>query len=477
MNLRDLLATQSVPNIEFSGISEMSRDVQAGDLFLALGDSVGQKTHITEAKRRGAICVLTDKSIPFGSDLSEVPVISMVDLATRRGMLASRFYSNPSGDLECVGITGTNGKTSIAYWIADLSSRIGVKTGYSGTLGWGTLGKLQPAHLTTPNVVDIQKRLFHLLKEGCSRTAIEVSSHSLDQGRVSDVHFDIGVFSNLTRDHLDYHKSMKAYAECKAKLFKDFDLKKAVVCVDDPFGKSIADYLGNRVLTYGLKGDVSWVATPSPYGYTVSWNTPWGDFENEFPFFCDFSISNLGAVIGVILSAGGSVKHLARELNYLKQIPGRMETISDMNQSGPCVIVDFAHTPEAVRLVLMSIRARVSGRLICVIGCGGDRDKGKREEMGKIVSELSDFVWLTSDNPRSEDPMKIIRQVASGITTGNYSVSLDRKDAIREAITSSQGQDIVMLLGKGDESTQEVNGVFLPFSDRDIAKEVVEGLI
>tara|TARA_B100001741_G_scaffold184815_1_gene152148 strand:- start:34 stop:846 length:813 start_codon:yes stop_codon:yes gene_type:complete len=270
---------------------------------------------------------------------------------------------------------------------------------------------------------------------------------------------------------------MKAYAECKAKLFKDFDLKKAVVCVDDPFGKSIADYLGNRVLTYGLKGDVSWEARPSPYGYTVSWNTPWGDFENEFPFFCDFSISNLGAVIGVILSAGGSVKHLARELNYLKQIPGRMETISDMNQSCPCVIVDFAHTPEAVRLVLMSIRARVSGRLICVIGCGGDRDKGKREEMGKIVSELSDFVWLTSDNPRSEDPMKIIRQVASGITTGNYSVSLDRKDAIREAITSSEDQDIVMLLGKGDESTQEVNGVFLPFSDRDIAKEVVGGLI
>ena len=477
MNLRDLLSTELVPNIEFSGISEMSRDVQAGDLFLAVGTTVGQKMHITEAKRRGAVCVLTDKPIADGGNLSEVPVISIGDLATKRGMLASRFYSKPSGDLECVGITGTNGKTSIAYWIADLSSRIGVKTGYSGTLGWGTLGKLQPGSLTTPNAVDIQKRLFHLLKEGCSRTAIEVSSHALDQGRVSDVHFDIGVFSNLTRDHLDYHKSMQAYAECKAKLFKDFDLKKAIVCIDDPFGESIAHYLGNKVLTYGLKGDVSWVATPSPSGYTVSWDTPWGVFENEFPFFCDFSISNLGAVIGVILSAGGSVIKLAKELNCLKQIPGRMETISDMNQSYPCVIVDFAHTPEAVRMVLKSIRARASGRLVCVIGCGGDRDKGKRQEIGKIVSELSDFVWLTSDNPRSEDPMKIIRQVASGFTSGNYSVSLDRKDAIREAITSSQDRDVVMLLGKGDESTQEANGVFVPFSDRDIAKEVVAELV
>ena len=156
---------------------------------------------------------------------------------------------------------------------------------------------------------------------------------------------------------------MKAYAECKAKLLRILTSKR-LLCVDDPFGKSIADYLGNRVLTYGLKGDVSWVATPSPYGYTVSWNTPWGDFENEFPFFCDFSISNLGAVIGVILSAGGSVKHLARELNYLKQIPGRMETISDMNQS-VLAIVDFAHTPEAVRMVLTSIRARASGRVVC----------------------------------------------------------------------------------------------------------------
>ena len=477
MNLRDLLAGQLVPNLEVSGISEMSKDVQAGDLFLAVGDSALQKTHIAEANRRGAVCVLTDQTTSFGGDLSEVPLIYIGDLATRRGALASTFYSNPSRELECIGITGTNGKTSIAYWVADLSSRIGFKTGYSGTLGWGALESLRPASLTTPNAVEIQKRLFHLLKEGCSRTAIEVSSHALDQGRVSDVTFDIGVFSNLTRDHLDYHKSMKAYAECKAKLFRDFDLRCAVVCIDDPFGKTIADYLGTRVLTYGLKGDVSWVARPSPSGYTVKWNTPWGDFENELPFFCDFSIANLGAAIGVILVSGGSVKQLVGALGNLRQIPGRMEIISNMNQSCPCVILDFAHTPEAVRLVLTSIRARTSGRLICVIGCGGDRDQGKRKEIGKIVSELSDFVWLTSDNPRSEDPMKIIRQVASGFTTDNYSVSLDRKDAIREAITSSEDQDIVMLLGKGDESTQEVNGVFVPFSDREIAKEVVGGLV
>jgi len=477
MKLRDLLATQSVPDLEISGISEMSGDVQAGDLFLALGKLVSQRRHLDEAKRLGAVCALTDKPLSFGSDFSDFPIIYIGDLANRRGILASKFFSNPSRDLECIGITGTNGKTSIAYWVADLSSRIGIKTGYSGTLGWGTLENLRPGSLTTPNAVDIQERLFHLLREGCLRTAIEVSSHSLDQGRVSDVIFDIGVFSNLTRDHLDYHKTMKAYAESKAKLFKDFELKKAVVCIDDPFGKTIADYLGARVLTYGLKGDVSWVAYPSSSGYTVSWKTPWGDFENEFPFFCEFSISNLGAAIGVILGSGGSIEQLAKELSHMKQIPGRMETISNMSHSRPCVIVDFAHTPEAVRLVLTSVRSRGDGRLITVIGCGGDRDQGKRKEMGKIVSELSDLVWITSDNPRSEDPMTIIQQIASGIATSNYFVSLDRKNAIRDAIISAQEQDIVMLLGKGDETTQEVNGVFLPFSDRDIANEVVGSLV
>ena len=477
MRLRDLLNTKSVPDIEIKGISEMSRDVQAGDLFLALGDLAKVKPHLAEARSLGAVCALIDQPISSLKDLSDFLVIPIDNLNKRRGVLASKFFSNPSRDLECIGITGTNGKTSIAYWIAQLSSRLCVKTGYSGTLGWGNLENLKQGGLTTPNAVEIQKRLFHLVNEGFSRVAIEVSSHSLDQGRVSDVTFDVGVFSNLSRDHLDYHKTMKAYAESKARLFKDFELQKAVICIDDSFGRTLSKYLGDAALTYGSKGDISWTASSSSSGFIINWSTPWGTFESEFPFICDFSISNLGAVIGVILVLGGSVERLSKEIKSLGQIPGRMEEVTDKNNSGSNVIVDFAHTPDAVRSVLQNARLRTSGRLITVIGCGGDRDKGKRKEIGEIVSKFSDFVWVTSDNPRSEDPIEIIRQILSGITKNNYIVVVDRKEAISNAITSAQNQDIVMLLGKGNESTQEVNGRFLPFSDRDVAKEVMGVLV
>ena len=235
--------------------------------------------------------------------------------------------------------------------------------------------------------------------------------------------------------------------------------------------------MGDTALTYGSKGDLSWTASPSSSGFIIKWSTPWGVFESELPFICDFSISNLGAAIGVILVLGGSLEGLSDEMKYLGQIPGRMEVVFDESNSPYNVVVDFAHTPDAVRSVLQNARLRTSGRLITVIGCGGDRDKGKRKEIGEIVSKLSDFVWVTSDNPRSEDPIQIIRQILSGITKNNYIVVVDRKEAISDAITSAQNQDIVMLLGKGNESTQEVNGRFLPFSDRDVAKQVMGGLV
>ena len=276
---------------------------------------------------------------------------------------------------------------------------------------------------------------------------------------------------------MDYHKTMKAYAESKARLFKDFELQKAVVCIDDSFGRTLSEYLGDTALTYGSKGDLSWTASPSSSGFIIKWSTPWGVFESELPFICDFSISNLGAAIGVILVLGGSLERLSDEMKYLGQIPGRMEVVFDESDSPSNVVVDFAHTPDAVRSVLENARTRTSGRLITVIGCGGDRDKGKRKEIGKIASNLSDLVWVTSDNPRGEDPMEIIQQILSGVTRNNYVVSVDRKQAISNAIMDAQNEDIVMLLGKGDESTQEVNGRFLPFSDRDIAKEVIRGLV
>ena len=473
MNIREFLQEDDLPAIEFSGLSEMSTEVEQGDLFLAVGSLPKVRDHILEAKSLGAVAALVDQSLQLNLEGLNLPVFTLEGLATKRGALASKYFFEPSANIECIGITGTNGKTSVAYWIADLSSQLDKKTGYCGTLGWGHLDDLKPTNLTTPNPIDIQQRLAWFEKNGFKSVALEVSSHALDQGRTTAVQFDTGVFTNLSRDHLDYHLTMESYARSKAKLFEDYDLKNAVVCIDGSMGRHLAKTLNTEVLTYGAKGDISWSLQHNHDGRKVTWNTPWGHFESVVPIFCDFSVANLAAAIGVLLISGISADAIFLAIEKLRQIPGRMETINPKSVKGPKVIVDFAHTPSALETVLESLKDRDRGRVISVVGCGGDRDKGKRSQMGEIVSELSDLVWFTSDNPRSEDPASIIDEMISGVQSNNFFVSIDREKAITEAISEAGREDVVLLFGKGDESTQELKGVFLPFSDKEIAKKIL----
>ena len=476
MNLKQFLEDDQIPALEFSGISEVSYELEDGDLFLAVGNSAQIVEHIQEAERLGAVAAVVDRLQSSDIPRTRLPVFQIDGLSNKRRLLASLFFREPSNDVEVVGITGTNGKTSVAYWIADISTRLGIKTGYCGTLGWGALENLKPSKLTTPNPTDIQRILSWFVKEQFSRVALEVSSHALHQGRTEAVKFATGVFTNLSRDHLDYHKTMKAYARSKAKLFEEYELSRAIICVDDSMGRELAKTTVADVLTYGAKGDISWSVGNNFCGQEVIWNTPWGALKSAAPFFCEFSIANLAAVIGVLLTAGFSIEQLGLVMPEMGQVPGRLETLNPDSDKGPKVIVDFAHTPSAVEAVLQSVSGMTQGKIISVLGCGGDRDQGKRSQMGEIVTRLSDLVWLTSDNPRSEAPEEIINQMTSEVEATNFFVSIDRENAIRGAIHGAKKEDIVVLFGKGDESTQEINGVFLPFKDKDVAEKILRGL-
>ncbi len=476
MNLKDFLQDDQIPEIEFSGLSEMSTEVEEGDVFLALGSSSQAREHILEAECSGALAALVDQSLQLNLQGLKLPIFRLAGLAEKRASLASKFFCEPSDNIDCIGITGTNGKTSVAYWIADLSSRLDKKIGYSGTLGWGNLKDLKPTQLTTPNPVDIQQRLAWFVKQDFAGVAIEVSSHALDQRRTSAIKFDTGVFTNLSRDHLDYHNNMAAYAKSKARLFEEYDLKNAVVCVDDQMGRKLVKTLNFDVLTYGVKGDVSWSLQLNSSDHKVTWNTPWGIFKTVLPVLSEFSVANLAAAIGVLLKSGISLDEIVLSIEKLRQVPGRMEAISSEDGKGPKVIVDFAHTPSALKAVLKSLRVRNKGRVISVVGCGGDRDTGKRPQMGEVAAALSDLVWFTSDNPRSEDPELIIDQMMSDLRTDNFCAVIDRETAIMEAISEAEIGDIVVLFGKGDESTQEVNGFYFPFSDKEVAKKILGSL-
>lgn len=476
MNLKDFLQDDEIPALEFSGLSEMSTEVEEGDVFVAVGSLSQIREHILEAECSGAIAAVVDQSLQLSLAGLKLPVFRLAGLAEKRAALASKFFCEPSSDLDCIGITGTNGKTSVAYWIADLSSRLDEKIGYSGTLGWGNLNDLKPTQLTTPNPIEIQRRLAWFVRQDFRGVAIEVSSHALDQGRTSAIKFDTGVFTNLSRDHLDYHITMAAYAKSKAKLFEEYDLRNAVVCIDDQMGKELVKTLSSDVLTYGAKGDISWSLQLNSNGHKVTWNTPWGTFKTALSVFSEFSVANLAAAIGVLLKSGISTDEIVLSIEKIRQVPGRMEAISLEDGKGPKVIVDFAHTPSALRAVLKSLRVINKGRVISVVGCGGDRDTGKRPQMGGVAAALSDLVWFTSDNPRSEDPGSIIDQMMFDLPTDNFYAVIDRETAIMEAISEAEKEDIVVLFGKGDESTQELNGVYLPFSDKEVAKKILRSL-
>ncbi len=456
-----------------------SRKVMPGDTFVACrGENMDGRDFIADAIKAGAASVIWEREGYSWNDSWNIPNLPVTDLRNKSGIIADYVHGSPSRKLWVIGVTGTNGKTSSTHWIAQALNRLGKKTAIVGTLGNGFPGNLSPSSNTTPDAVMLHGLFADYLKEGAKCVAMEVSSHALAQGRVNGIHFDVALLTNLTRDHLDYHGDMDAYGAAKARLFERPELKYSVLNVDDGFGFEIMKKPSSaEKIAYGFsemheKMQVKGKNLRMQGGMlSMDVESSWGKGMVSSPAIGRFNASNLLGVLAVLLASGYGLEDSIDALSGLEAVPGRMERIG--GKESPLVVIDYAHTPDALENVLEALREVTSGHLICVFGCGGDRDRGKRPVMGEIASRLSDQVFVTSDNPRSEPAEEIIRQIAGGME-GNYRVIVDRGEAVRRAIGDAEIGDVVLIAGKGHENYQEINGVKLPFSDREVAMGALE---
>jgi UDP-N-acetylmuramoyl-L-alanyl-D-glutamate--2,6-diaminopimelate ligase len=459
-------------------ITADSRRVQAGDAFAAYpGMQSDGRKFIADALASGAGAVLWEpQGFAWNRDWT-VAQLPVENLKHKLGVIADFIFGSPSQALWVVGVTGTNGKTSCTQWIAQCLDRCGRRAAVSGTLGNGLIGAPEPATHTTPDAAQLQEMLARYKAAGARSIAIEVSSHGLDQGRVNGVAFDIALFTNLTRDHLDYHGTMAAYGAAKARLFAWPGLYVQVVNADDTFGQSLADAArarGQKVLTYGLaNADVAATGIANvSRGIALSVATPWGRGDLKTNLVGAFNASNLLGCLAVLLASDVPLADALAALSTMEPPPGRMQRLGGGDD--PLVVVDYAHSSDALEKVLTALRPAVQegGELVCVFGCGGDRDAGKRPEMGRVASTLADRVIVTSDNPRTEDPAAITSAVVRGIRdTGNrrWTIDLDRATAINAGIGGAKAGDVVLIAGKGHEDYQDANGVRTHFSDVEAA--------
>jgi len=461
---------------EVRGLTADSREVAPGDLFLALpGLRHDGRGYIRDALARGAAAVayeddVTGRKTPVPG--VAVPLIPIPDLRRRAGLIADRYYGAPSQGVIVVGVTGTNGKTTCTQLLAQTLERCAV----IGTLGTGFPGALDHSLHTTPDAIRVHRLLDRFRADGARHTAIEVSSHALAQGRVTGVHFKAAVFTNLTRDHLDYHGDMDAYGEAKAGLFDMPGLEVAVINHDDAFGRELIRRLHGRrrVVTYGLRADAAVRALdvrPAHDGLRLRVATAAGEIEFSSPLFGRFNAYNLLAVLAVLLVFGMDLQTACARLSRARPAAGRVERFGG-RAGQPLVVVDYAHTPDALEKVLAALREHARGRIVCVFGCGGDRDAGKRPEMGRIAERLADSVIVTDDNPRHEAPEKIIGDILAGMGRPPR-VIRERRAAIAAAIAGASADDIVLVAGKGHEDYQQVGDTRLPYSDGQTVRELL----
>lgn len=469
--------------MEVTGLSQDSRRVNPGDLFIARqGLRVSGAEFAGEALRAGAIAVLLEASpaeAEYLQSILQVPVVAWSSQRLTLGMLADRFYRSPSRKLQVIGITGTNGKTSSAHFCVQALEHLGKRAAMIGTLGNGFLSQLSEASHTTPDVVNLHRMLADYSDQGAEAVVMEVSSHAIDQNRIEAIDFDVVAYTNLTRDHLDYHGTEVAYAAAKAKLFTDYNVGRQVLNADDPRPALILGQSGRGVdrIGFSLSDQAQVVALVSKQLHTagMSLELKLGAerVSLELSLLGEFNIANLLLVSGVLLQLGYGPQELGKMLGRLNPVAGRMQRLP--NTQGPTVIVDYAHTPDALEKALKACRAHIQGgRLTVVFGCGGDRDRGKRPMMAAAAEQGADSVWLTSDNPRYEDPQKIISDTLEGFAAPEQiQVQVDRRLAIQKAIAQAQGADLVLLAGKGHENYQEINGERLAFSDVEVASDAL----
>ena len=452
--------------VVISGVSINAQKVVPGDLFIAFA---GANTHgisyLEQAISNGAVAVLSDKKI-------EASIPSFIHPKPREivGAISAWLYGHPFESLKAVGITGTNGKTTTANLVKQIWQLNSIKSGLIGTLGVEIADEKLESARTTPEADDLQAIAAAMVEQGCKNLVMEVSSHAIDQGRIKGAKYEVVAFSNLTQDHLDYHLSMENYFQAKANLFATEYAKAAVINIDDSYGKKLSKQVKIPVVTVSRKESTAdWYLAKAEIKnrlYQVEIKSKSGESLSEnFALLGDYNLDNLLLAVAIVNSAGLSLDKIASTISKLQSVPGRLESINAGQKF--TALVDYAHTPDAVERVIATVKSATNGKIIGVLGCGGDRDASKRSLMGHALFNGCDLAIFTSDNPRSESAEAILKQMTAGIDLGKKGlVEIDRKSAINLAVENAQSGDVVLLMGKGHESGQEVNSVVTPFDDR-----------
>ena len=489
MTLAELLPdVPGIPrDLSIGGLAQDSRELRPGDAFVAIaGFGAHGLGFVADARRAGAAAVLFEPPVPEDFDLDVdygLPLIAVPGLRARLGTMADLFHARPSRAMTVVGVTGTNGKTSTVQLLAQAWTLAGRRAGTIGTLGAGLYGEIAPTGFTTPLVLRTHALLSGLRDVGAETVAMEVSSHALDQGRVDAVHFEIAAFTNLTRDHLDYHGTMEAYGAAKARLFAWPGLGAAVINLDDAFGATLHAQVAAESRTRALGVSSRGADAASLVAEDVTLDTAGIGFTLRIgadahpvrsPLLGRFYVDNLLIVAGVLHAQGRAVDEIAALLSRLQPVLGRMNRLGG-DAGRPLAVIDYAHTPDALEQALRALRAHVRGRLVCVFGCGGERDRGKRPQMAAIAETHADVVIVTDDNPRREDGDAIVADILAGFARpGTVRVLRDRRAAIAEALAAAGDGDIVLIAGKGHEPYQEIDGVQHPFDDTAVALSLLE---
>ncbi len=503
MRLKEMLKNMHKYNLygnletDITGICYDSRQVKPGDLFVAIkGNKKDGHRYIEDALARGAIAIVGEGIGSLQTDRAKIEVEK-----SRKALaeISAAFYDHPHRELSLIGITGTSGKTTTAYIIESILQAAGIKTGVIGTINYRFKGKDYPAPVTTPESLDLMRLLREMSDNDVSSVVMEVSSHALDQGRIGDCNFTVAVFTNLSRDHLDYHADMEEYFQAKSLLFRSLEKGDqvegpfAVINIDDPKGEALVSLTQASIITYGLQEEAHVRAEDIQIdrdGIRVKLILPTGEQQIKSSLIGEINLYNILAAVAVAYALRIDPAVIAQGVESLRGVPGRLEIVK--NSRGLSLVVDYAHKPDALLKTLKTLRPLTVGRLITVFGCGGDRDKGKRYEMGLIAGNHSDLVFVTSDNPRSEDPVKIIDQIEEGLYRSGlpkmtwpalikhlkqgYFIEVERHKAIEKAITIAKEEDMILIAGKGHEDYQIIGDERRKFDDRLEAAKAVNGI-
>lgn len=470
-------------NPEITHLSLDSRQISKHGLFIAIpGHLSDGRNFIEQASAQGAAAILYEREVASAQEINGVAHIGLPQLRLKLADIAANFYQHPANKLALFGVTGTNGKTSITHFIAQSLAALGEKCGVVGTLGCGFIGELQETGLTTPDALKLQEILQQFVVQQAKSVAMEVSSHAIALQRVNSLQFETAIFTNLTQDHLDYHGTMAAYAAVKKKFLQEWPHKHLVINADDNYGSSWLPELAAHpaLITYSLKKPTA-ASIPGSLIYAEdikrSWQSicaqvvsPWGCGTLQLNAIGDFNLSNALATLAALCLHNISFAQALQCCNSLQAVPGRMQFLGGNGK--PWVVVDYSHTPDALEKALLALRAQTKGKLICIFGCGGDRDPHKRPLMAKVAEQLADQVIVTNDNPRNEDPKKIAHDILAGFAqTNTIQVQLNRMLAIAQGIQCATAEDCVLIAGKGAEHYQQIGQQKFPFSDVQIAQE------